>query len=509
MEPAAADPMIGRLLDQRYRITSRLGQGGMGIVYRARHEVLDAAVAIKLLRSDAAGDDEAIERLTREAQAASAIGDEHIVDVRDVGRLEDGSTFVVMELIEGVDLYNVVRRAPLPWTRARHVALQICEALQAAHDRGIVHRDLKLENVLLTMRRGDPDFVKIVDFGIAKVQGTAKITIAGRVIGTPEYMSPEQCMGRTVDHRTDIYSLGVMLYEMVTGTLPFYDDDLAALVRMQIHEKPVPPSRVRGDAELPLAFEAVILRCIAKDPEARFGSMSAVGAALEAIEAGPERPAAAAEPASEPEAVLARPTTGSGEARAGRPVWLAPALVLLALGAGTLAYAALQSDPRPASMSDDPPGASSAPAPVDAPREPEPVAAPARDPSPAVVERAASSAHITIESVPPGASVLDDSGALLGETPFRVRRPAAGQRLPLLVRSEGYAPHAVALSELSAPELRVVLERRATARALRSEAPPRAPPEREAPPPERPRPETEEQRPRSHQEFLDPWGNER
>src|SRR5690606_12792808 len=135
---------------------------------------------IKVLRQEVAGDEEALERSRREAQAASAIGSEHIVDVRDFGRLEDGSTYVVMELIDGKDLFATVRHAPIEWARACRIGAQVCDALFAAHEQGIVHRDLKLENVLLTERRGEPDFVKIVDFGIAKIQGGAKITLAGR-----------------------------------------------------------------------------------------------------------------------------------------------------------------------------------------------------------------------------------------------------------------------------------------------------------------------------------------
>ncbi len=239
----ASDALVGEVLDGRYRIEEVLGEGGMGVVYGARHEVLGSRVAIKVLRADISGDAEAIARLRREARAASSIGNEHIVDVRDFGQLPDGSTFIVMERIDGRDLFTIVCERPIEWERAVGIALQVCEALGAAHESGIVHRNLKLENVLLTSARGRSDFVKVFDFGIAKMQDGAKITVAGRVMGTPEYMSPEQCAGRGVDHRTDIYSFGVMLYEMVTGTLPFFHQDLVALVRMQMLEAPVPPSQ--------------------------------------------------------------------------------------------------------------------------------------------------------------------------------------------------------------------------------------------------------------------------
>jgi serine/threonine-protein kinase len=279
-----ADELVGRVVDGRYRVVARRGEGGMGLVYEAVHEVLGTRVALKILRRAVAADEEVLARFEREARSASAVGNEHIVDVRDFGRLADGSRFVVMELIEGVDLLSELAAGPLPWARACAIGRQICEALGAAHARGIVHRDLKAENVLLTTRRGERDFVKVVDFGIAKVTHEAKqLTRAGRILGTPEYMAPEQCAGREVDGRTDVYALGVLLYEMTTGRLPFEDADLATLVRRQMHEPPAPPSTVHPEAGLPPALESLILRCLAKDPDARFARMADVAEALERV----------------------------------------------------------------------------------------------------------------------------------------------------------------------------------------------------------------------------------
>ena len=477
-----ADPLIGRVLDERYRIVRRLGAGGMGIVYEAKHEVLNTRLAIKVLRQEAAGDEEALERSRREAQAASAIGSEHIVDVRDFGRLEDGSTYVVMELIDGKDLFAIVRQAPIEWARACRVGAQVCDALFAAHEQGIVHRDLKLENVLLTARRGEPDFVKIVDFGIAKVQGSAKITLAGRVVGTPEYMSPEQCAGRSVDHRTDIYALGVMLYEMITGTLPFQDPDLAKLVRMQMLAPPPAPTSVRPDLALPLALEGVILRCLAKEKAARFQTMAEVAAELRALAPDREAPAPIA-------IVDPRATTSSGRVRAARPRWIIPALAVLAIGAiGAIVAGAGSKDDEEVSVAAPPPPPVIAPeAPREEPRRPaEPAVPPAVEPL-----------GITVESEPAGVPVFDAEGALLGDTPLSLPRPTGDERIALELRAPGHASQPVVLSALSAERVVIRLEPRTPGRRAPPIEAPSAAPARVAP--EAPAP------PRRRNELRDPW----
>ncbi|MEM8609400.1 MAG: serine/threonine-protein kinase [Myxococcota bacterium] len=282
-----SDALIGATLDGRYRVEALLGEGGMGLVYRVTHVQLQKTLAIKVLRSENIREDEVLARFRREAQSASNIGNEHIVDIHDFGTMPDGSTYFVMECLEGVDLIDAIDKVQrLPEARAVHIARQICVALGAAHRAGIVHRDLKPENVFLTTRRNDEDFVKILDFGIAKVANRPhRLTRDGEVLGTPHYMSPEQCSGDEVDHRTDIYALGVLLYEMVTGHVPHDADSMMAILTKQMYEDPVAP-RTRVSSISP-ELERIILCSLEKRPEQRYGTMEAMEEDLRRLEETP------------------------------------------------------------------------------------------------------------------------------------------------------------------------------------------------------------------------------
>ena len=217
--------LVGRILAGRYAIERVIGRGGMGIVYEARHVTVGRRVAVKVLRPDLARNAEATMRFQREAQVAGSIGHEHIVEVFDFGYSDEGDAYIAMELLEGTDLGALVRESgPLPVGRALEVARQVASALGAAHEKGIVHRDLKSENVFVVAREGR-DFVKVVDFGISKVleaDENQPITHEGTLLGTPHYMAPEQSTsGADTDARADLYALGCILFEMLTGKLPF------------------------------------------------------------------------------------------------------------------------------------------------------------------------------------------------------------------------------------------------------------------------------------------------
>ena len=272
------DPRIGTTID-RYRLQSNLGTGGMGVVYKAEHIHLRRPVALKMLHAHLAEDSEVVERFFREARAAGDLDSEHIVEVTDFGTFKDGA-FLVMEFLPGKSLDTVLRGKPLDRQRVVHVATQVADALQAAHEKGVVHRDLKPANVILVEQDGDPDFVKVLDFGIAKlVQGeTKQLTKTGIVMGTPAYMAPEQASGEKVDARTDVYALGIMLYEMLGGRPPFTGENPTQVLVAHVTRPPEPLRK--HNPEVPEGLERVVLSCLAKDANQRPATMAALAEAL-------------------------------------------------------------------------------------------------------------------------------------------------------------------------------------------------------------------------------------
>src|SRR5215813_1252061 len=261
----------GTTLRQRYRLDSEIGRGGMGIVYRATDLELMRQVAVKVLSH--ASSVEARERLLREARSAAALNDPHIISVYDVGDAS-GTPFFVMELVEGPSL---AKSPPVQLSGIVEIAVQICRALEHAHANQIVHRDLKPDNVLVS-KVGLTPSIKLADLGLALPGYGTRISRAGLILGTASYMAPEQALGQDIDGRTDLYALGVLLYELTTGRLPFAADDPLAVVSQHVHAPVVPPRVLRPD--LPRKLESVILRLLEKNPEDRFSSARETATAL-------------------------------------------------------------------------------------------------------------------------------------------------------------------------------------------------------------------------------------
>jgi len=278
-----AEQLIGQLIDGRYRVERILGHGGMGTIYACRHAVVGKALAMKVLRPPRSGqNDNVLARFIREAQTANALKSRHIIETTDFGQLPDGPFYVVMELLEGTDLARAMREQRLTVAQLFHIFIQVADTFELVHAHGIVHRDLKPDNVFLVNENGDPLFVKLLDFGIAKVlhSGSSELTEEGMILGTPHYMAPEQARSQSVDHRADVYSLGIMMYRAFTGRLPFTAENTIGVITRHAMDIPDPPSRF---APVDPLLESLILRCMAKRPEERPQRMAEISNDLRAI----------------------------------------------------------------------------------------------------------------------------------------------------------------------------------------------------------------------------------
>lgn len=351
---ATKDDLIGQTLGGRYVIHGVLGEGGMGTVYDAEHLALKRPVAVKVLNPTQAAKSTAVKRFQHEARAAGAIGHPNICEVYDLGRLDDGSPYLVMEKLVGQTLSDVIKRVgPLPFATAAEIVFQVLSGLAAAHDKGIVHRDIKPENVFLSERIGLPEIVKLLDFGVSKmlVRGPDEndedfdLTRTGMVMGTPYYMSPEQARGdRNLDARVDLYACGVVLYESLTGKRPFVAQNYNALLIAILSGKPRPIAELRPD--IPPPFARVIARAMARSRSERYqnaaelqrdllplrGDLSGLPPSPEALErerarvrrgsnpsvAGDGRPPISSRPGAEATRIEGRTSAGRGGA-SGRP----------------------------------------------------------------------------------------------------------------------------------------------------------------------------------------------
>jgi serine/threonine protein kinase len=274
---------VGQIIGN-YKITAKLGEGGMGVVYLAEHPIIGRKVALKAIHPELSRNPEVVSRFMTEAKSVNQIGNEHIVDVSDFGNTPEGEFYFIMEFLQGEALADCLRRERLLQTgRAMQIAAQVADALAASHAHGIVHRDLKPENIFLITRSQTQDFVKVLDFGLAKLtQGEEKVshkTRTGSVMGTPYYMAPEQCEGKAgVDHRADVYSLGVILFEMMTGRVPFGGEGYGEIIVKHLTMAPPAPRDI--NPAITPAQQAVVLRALTKARDARFSSMEEFRAAI-------------------------------------------------------------------------------------------------------------------------------------------------------------------------------------------------------------------------------------
>ncbi len=373
----AVDPLIGQTVSGKYFVHQLLGRGGMGDVYKATHLTLDRPVVLKLLKKSFLNDPSIVQRFHREARAASRLNHPNSVTIIDFGQTEEGTLFMAMEYLAGRSLARVIAEDyPLAELRVIHIGNQILAALVEAHNLGIIHRDLKPDNVMLESRRDESDFVKVLDFGIAKLNEPGdtggKLTQAGIVCGTPGYMSPEQVRGDELDARSDLYAVGVILYEMLSGKLPFEADTPMGLVTKHLVEMAPRPSVRRPGLEISPALEELVMRCLAKDREQRYASAEDLRAALAAIAsapAGPTRPTPA--PSAHATMVL-------------KAAQATPAADIPAAVKGTGGFKNLKPEPRPQTGTTALPSSGRGPGrgPTPAPRQTTPAPSP-RPPTPA------------------------------------------------------------------------------------------------------------------------------
>jgi serine/threonine-protein kinase len=445
-QSALADAMIGKAIGH-YIVRRKLGEGGMGLVYVAEHPAIGKRVALKVLHPEFSSQAEIVSRFFQEARAVNAIQHPNIVDVVDYGLIPSPNggpprVYLLMEYLEGVTLGALIRReAPLSTERTVGIALQIADALSASHRQGIVHRDLKPDNVMLVSRGRHHDVVKLLDFGVAKLTGSASTTHrtrTGTVIGTPQYMAPEQCEGRPqIDHRADIYGLGIVVYEMLTGRVPFAGNGLGEVLVQQIAAPPPAPSAI--DPRIPEHIELVVLKALEKRADHRYADVTDMALALQdpghyiethggkagflaspvwrgpAPGPGSDRPAPTTLGGTA--AQLARPRPPGRGMRVGVALWVASAVALAGAVVGIAArgYQDLADRGAPAQQPPPPP------------------------PAPPPVEELPATARIVVDSRPPGATVMLD-GERRGTTPYVGQLARREAPVEIRLTLPGYLP---------------------------------------------------------------------
>lgn len=335
MDQSQTDPRVGVVLEGRYQVTSRLAEGSMGVVYRGERVRLGRPVAIKFLRASFAADSQFVQRFEREARAMSRLGHPHCVSVIDFG-VAASSPYVVMEYVTGTTLAELLERGRLPLARAVAIMRQVLAGLAHAHGQGIIHRDLKAANVMLTEATGTGDHARLLDFGLAKLLDhlPSDVSSSHVVVGTPSYMSPEQSLGEVVDPRSDVYSAGVLLFELLTGEKPFRAEETYELLRKHRDSKPPSLAQLCSGVEFPAELERIVARALEKDPDDRFQSAIEMADALEPIARPPGRGRG-----DRLAALAYAPTESFAAARAPRSLRGFLVVLLLLLVAAGVAYA--------------------------------------------------------------------------------------------------------------------------------------------------------------------------
>ncbi len=265
--------LIGKTIDSKYLIQSMLGEGGMAVVYKAHHTIMERTVVIKVMHGWLLSNDKSIERFQRECKVTAKLSHPNIVTVFDVGSLGGKAPYLVMEFIKGEALADKIhRQGALPFTTTANIIIQMCRGLQEAHNFGVIHRDLKPDNVLLQDKSDRPDWVKIVDFGISHLvhEDGKRLTKTGRMVGTPEYIAPEQLKDRPMDMRTDLYALGIMIYEMLTGHVPFEGETAEAILMKHLMDDPPPMSKYKPEFKDGTPFDSIVQKLLHKEPDARY-----------------------------------------------------------------------------------------------------------------------------------------------------------------------------------------------------------------------------------------------
>ena len=477
--------LVGQVVDDRYEVRALLGAGGMGAVYRVFQRSVEREIAMKVLKRSNVGDALAIKRFFKEARAASQLRHPNTVTVFDFGQTQDGLLYMTMELLDGVSLGDLLARdGPLPAARAVNILGQICDSLAEAHERGIVHRDLKPDNIVIVKLHGHGDFVKVLDFGIAKIVAggpSSGITATGLVCGTPVYMSPEAAQERLLDGRADIYALGVMLYEVLSGAPPFVSETPVGVLMKHVSE-PVPKLTRPG---VPASLERVLYRMLAKDPNERPATVMALRDELRAAVADTTVAPTASHTAPAP-SVRTQPTEDSNAS----PMALATTGTItgfeqslrrrrkimraVALAAAAAVAAVVLSVAWPRSEPASPAAAASHAVAAEAPVAAAGVAIRREPVAESKLERrlpaedAAAAAVLPPPPQPPprvsiratqGVSDVDEGGAKIGATPFPCDAPAAGR--DLVLRRAGFEDAKVHVDPSSPPEVVVTLKPKA------------------------------------------------